>query len=83
MIGIHPVHRRLAELHLLAEKKNGYDRLTPAELTELYICLRVNAELVRRLDELKNLAFVAHCAGDHEWEQDICRQIDALEVTML
>jgi len=52
-------------------------------LTELYICLRVNAELVRRLDELKNLAFVAHCAGDHEWEQDICRQIDALEVTML
>lgn len=83
MIGIHPVHRRIAELTIIAEQKKGFDRLTPAELTELYICLRVNAELVRRLDELKNLAFVAHCAGDHEWEQDICRQIDALEVTML
>jgi len=83
MIGIHPVHRRLAELTIIAEQKKGFDRLSAAELTELYMCLRLNAKLVRRLDELKNLAFVAHCAGDHEWEQDICRQIDALEVTML
>jgi len=83
MIGIHPVHRRLAEIQFIAEKRGGYQALTPAEITELTHCLIVNAELVRRLDELKNLAFVAHCAGDHAWEQEICQRIDALEVTML
>lgn len=79
MIGIHPVHRRLAELHFIGEKR----KWTYAEVLELHHCLQVNANLVRRLDELKQLAFVAHCAGDMEWEQEICRKIDELEVKMI
>jgi len=55
--------------------------------------LRQNMLLVQKLDELKQLAFVAHelkqlafvahCSGDFEWEQEICRKIDELEVNML
>ena len=83
MIGIHPIHRRLAELQLIAERRGGYDHLTIREQMDLHHCLQINANLVRRLDELKQLAFVAHCAGDMEWEQEICRQIDEMEAKML
>ena len=83
MIGIHPIHRRLAELQLKAERLGGYFQLSLMEQTELHHCLKVNAALVQRLDELKQLAFVAHCSGDLEWEQEICRQIDELEAKMM
>ena len=83
MLAIHVMHRRLTELTEKAERLGGYERLTPAEILEIFHCLHVNARIVRRLDELKNLAFIAHLAGDFEWEQDLCRQIDELEVKML
>jgi len=83
MIGIHPVHRRLAELQLKAERLGGYFRLSPLEQTELHHCLRANAELVQKLDGLKQLAFHAHEMGDMEWQQEICRKIDELEAKMI
>lgn len=83
MIGIHPVHRRLAELQLIAERRGGYDQLTVREQMDLHHCLQFNAKLVRRLDELKQLSFIAYQAGDLEWEQEICRQIDELEAKMM
>lgn len=75
MIAIHPVHRRMAELALIGKRR----RLTYFEQLELYQCIEVNANLVRQLDELKQLAFVAHTSGDMEWQQDLCRQIDEIE----
>lgn len=83
MIGIHVVHRRLAEIYLKAQKLGSYDRLSNEEQMDLYHCLRINADLVRKLDELKNMAFIAHQAGDMEWEQDICQQIDELEAKLI
>jgi hypothetical protein len=83
MIAIHVCHRRLAELQLIAERRGGYDRLTIREQMDLHHCLQVNAKLVRRLDDLKQLSFIAHQAGDLEWEQEICRQIDELEAKMM
>lgn len=83
MIGIHPIHRRLAELQEKAERMGGYDRLTDREWQDVKHCLQINAKLVRRLDELKNLAYIAHATGDYAWEQDICRQIDELEVKLI
>jgi hypothetical protein len=83
MIAIHPVHRRLAELQEKADRLGGYDRLSPLEQMDLHHCLRVNAKLVRRLDELKNLAFIAHATGDFAWEQELCRQIDELEAKLI
>jgi hypothetical protein len=83
MLAIHPVHRRLTELTMKANRLGGYDRLPRSEQTEFFHCLQVNAYLVQRLDGLKNLAFHAHEMGDMEWEQDICRKIDELEVKCL
>lgn len=83
MIAIHPVHRRLAELTLKAERLGGYFHLSPLEQTELHHCLRANATLVQKLDGLKQLAFHAHEMGDMEWQQEICRKIDELETTMI
>jgi len=50
---------------------------------ELHHCLQVNAKLVRRLDELKNLAYIAHISGDMEWEQEVCQRIDELEAGLV
>lgn len=81
VVGIHPVHRRMAELF---EKVSvgGYAGLSVKDQQDLHHCMVVNSKLVRKLDELKNLAFVAHCSGDLEWEQDIQRQIETIEVTL-
>jgi hypothetical protein len=66
-----------------ARRLGGYARLSWAEQVEIIQCLEVNGNLVQKLDGLKNLAFIAHTAGDYEWEQDICRKIDELEVKCL
>lgn len=79
MIAIHPVHRRLAELHLIATKRSW----TQAEIVEVHQCMMANAALVIRLDELKQLAFAAQIGGDMDWVQEICRQIDELEAKMI
>ena len=83
MIVIHSIHRRLAELTEKAEQLGGYSQLTVREQMELHHCLQVNAKLVRRLDELKNLAYIAHISGDMDWVQEICQKIDELEVNMI
>lgn len=83
MIGIHIVHRRLAEIHEKSVKLGGYHRLTDLEQRDLEHCMIVNAKLVQRMDELKDLSFVAHQAGDVKWQHEICAKIDELEAKML
>ncbi|NTZ20902.1 hypothetical protein EXW96_26305 [Paenibacillus sp. JMULE4] len=83
MIAIHPIHRRLAELQMKAERLGGWGKLPKSEQQEISYCLTVNAKLVYELDALKSLAFHAHEMGDLEWEQDLCRKIDELEVKMI
>jgi hypothetical protein len=83
MIGIHPIHRRLAEIIHMSMDNEGAVTLGMAELTLIVRLLRQNLALVQRLDELKQLAFVAHLADDSVWEQDICKRIDELEVSMV
>ncbi|MCL6457307.1 MAG: hypothetical protein K6T85_04810 [Gorillibacterium sp.] len=83
MIGIHPVHRRLAELAHKAKTLGGYHLLPRQEKLELEHCLTVNLDLVRRLDSLKSLAFIAYDCGDMSWHQEICSEIEAAETTML
>lgn len=83
MIVIHPVHRRLAEIQDKVQKLGGYRYLSAGEQLEIHHCLRENLTLVRKIDELKNLAFVAHCAGDMEWEQEICAELDDMEARLI
>ncbi|WP_010271412.1 DUF7667 family protein [Paenibacillus senegalensis] len=78
MIGIHPVHRKLAEIAYMSTDKHGNLIIGWTELQLIMPLLRRNLELVRRLDELKELAFTVQCAGQDEWVQDICKQIEEL-----
>ncbi|MCU6709110.1 hypothetical protein M6D81_10345 [Paenibacillus sp. J5C_2022] len=83
MIGIHPVHRRLAELTNKARKLGSYSALSPVERQELEHCLKVNYDLVFNLDSLKAVAFVAYESGDLEWQRELCERIDKLEAKLL
>ncbi|WP_127483945.1 DUF7667 family protein [Paenibacillus ehimensis] len=76
---VHPVHRRMAELTLEAQRGGGFLTLSGREQQELLHCLTVNLDFIARLDSLKALAFHAHQMGDMDWQQDICAKIDELE----
>jgi len=82
MIAIHPIHRKMAEIIHMSMDRNGNIAISPVELTLLLPLLRQNLELVRRIDELKELSFQAYLVGDTEWQHEICRQLDALEAKM-
>ncbi|GIP10448.1 hypothetical protein J1TS5_26180 [Paenibacillus macerans] len=41
--------------------------------------LKQNLMMIRRLDELKSLSYIAYMAKEHEWHHDICARIEALE----
>lgn len=79
MISVHPVHHRLAELTVKAERIGSFDKLPVEEQTELFQCLKANTELIRRHEGLKQLSFIAWQTNDTEWHFDICRQLDELE----
>ncbi|MEK4449906.1 DUF7667 family protein [Paenibacillus sp. FSL L8-0506] len=78
MIGIHPIHRRLAALTF----KSDIQPLSESEQIELFQCLKVNAQIVYQLDKYKTLSFFAHEVGDMNWQMDLCAKIEAIENRM-
>ena len=79
VIGVAAIHRRLAELQLKATRLGGWHKLDPLDQTDLHHCLRHNASMIQRLDELKQLSYIAYSVGDIEWHHDICVQIEKAE----
>lgn len=82
MIGIHPIHRRLAELTLKAKQRGGYHQLPASDQSDLYHCLQVNLDLVLKLDLLKELSVAVYQLGDTDWQHELCKQIDEIEAKM-
>lgn len=82
IIGIHPIHRKLAELTYLNMDIKGNLVIGPAELRGILQLLRQNLEFIQTLDGLKALSFHAYELGDMDWQQDICKQIEELESVM-
>lgn len=78
MVMIHPVHRRLAELHHDCKSRLW----TLKEAQEIRQCMQVSADLVRDLDWLKQLSQHAYEMGDTDWQHGICAQIDELTAKM-
>lgn len=79
MIGIHPIHRRMAELHLINKKR----KLTDKEMTEMSQCIVANCNLVFKLDQLKQLSFAVYLLGETDWQMEICAQIEKVEAKMI
>lgn len=77
-IGIHPIHRRMAELHL-AQKRRQW---TDLEMLEMIHCMQANADLVQRLDGLKQLSLHAYEMDDIDWQHDICSRIEKLQSSL-
>ncbi|MFD3268530.1 hypothetical protein ACE3MS_00030 [Paenibacillus dendritiformis] len=76
--GIHPIHRRMAELHSIQCKRPW----TATERKELIHCMQANFDLVQKLDGLKQLSLHAYEMGDTEWEQELRERIDKLTQPM-
>ncbi|WP_244965969.1 DUF7667 family protein [Paenibacillus alvei] len=56
--------------------------MTTAEMMELIHCMRINANLVQRLDSLKQLSQHAYEMNDTDWQHEICGQIEKLQASM-
>ncbi|BFH14543.1 hypothetical protein J6TS7_44500 [Paenibacillus dendritiformis] len=77
-IGIHPIHRRMAELHSIQQTRPW----TAAERKELIHCMQANFDLIQQLESLKQLSLHAYEMGDTEWQHDICSRIEKLQASM-
>lgn len=62
--------------------QNGNLIIGNIELQMILKLLRLNHDLVYRLDGLKEIAFHAHQMGDMDWQMDICKQIEELEAQL-
>lgn len=81
-IGIHPVHRRLAEIAIKAKKSGGTFSLTPSDWMDLIHCLQVNATLVQKVDGYKEAAYAAQCNDQMDLVQHFVELLDGLEMEL-
>lgn len=81
IVAIHDTHRKMAQITMMSTDKCGAVIIGIPELRLLIPLLRQNLELVRKFDELRNLGLIAYESGDHEWVQDIEKQIAELSLT--
>lgn len=79
VVGIHPLHRKLAQIWEMNTDIKGNTTIGAVQMREIIPLLKQNYELVRQLDELKQLSFLAYEMGDHEWLMDITAKIEVLE----
>ena len=70
-----PYHSKLAELWV-KYLKTGF--FTKNEVSQFKESLNAHMHWVSKLNRLENLADAAAAAGDHEWENEIGREMDKL-----
>lgn len=78
MIDIPKVNRDLARITYMSIDKDGRLVIGEPELRLLAPLLFQNLHLVRRFDELQGLSHIALAAGDLEWTNEICAQMERL-----
>lgn len=74
-IMVHPVHRRMAEL--LSKMQAG--TLSIFEASEMMHCLRVNADLVHKIDGYKEAAYAGQVIGNMDLVQHFAAKLDEME----
>lgn len=79
MIGIHPIHRKMALVTYMSMNQNGEMNLDTVAVEMLKPLLKQNLRMIQRLDELKSLSYIAYTLNDFDWQHDICRSIEDLE----
>jgi hypothetical protein len=79
VVGIHPLHRKLAQVWEMSTDVKGNTTIGAVQMQQIIPLLKRNYELIRQLDELKELSFVAYSMGDHDWLMAISERIEVLE----
>lgn len=79
MIGIHPIHRKMALVTYMSMNQDGQINLDDIAVKLLQPLLKQNLRMIQRLDELKSLSYIAYTLGDIDWQHEICQRIEALE----
>ncbi|CAH1215261.1 hypothetical protein PAECIP111891_04241 [Paenibacillus allorhizoplanae] len=82
MIGIHDIHRKLAVIVQMNTDEEGILHMDSVTIMQIIPLLKKNFELVWKHDGLKNLALEAQVLGDMRWVQEVCEQIEELELQM-
>ena len=82
MIGIHPIHRKMALVTYMSMDQNGQINLDDIAVKLLQPLLKQNLRMIQRLDELKSLSYIAYQLNDFDWQHDICQRIEALEADL-
>ncbi|MCM3208529.1 DUF7667 family protein [Paenibacillus illinoisensis] len=83
-ITIHPTQRKLAGIAFMHEdKKTGRINVEDIPVPLIEESFRANLELVRAVDELKNLSLLVYETGDMEWLHRICKSLEDLNCEKL
>ncbi|MGO4496469.1 hypothetical protein AB4114_11285 [Paenibacillus sp. 2RAB27] len=82
MLAIHSIHRELANWALQNLPKEA-KCIGEIEIKLLFGLLRKNMMMIANLDLLKEATLIAHELGDFEWEQELCMEIEKLEIQMM
>ena len=73
---IYPFHLRMAELFLKGQK----EILTKKEIKEMFKCQQSNVDICLRTIHLYEQSYIAAEMNDREWNLEVCRKIQELEM---
>ncbi|ARF67256.1 hypothetical protein B7C51_04610 [Paenibacillus larvae subsp. pulvifaciens] len=80
----HPVHQRLAQLYFkYGNFTQIYENASVEEFRNLEESLKLNAHMVRKLNELNSLSLIAYQINDMNWLHEICGKIEKLKESFL
>jgi hypothetical protein len=69
-----PAHERLAELYEISRSRF----LTDKEDDEMWMCMKVNFNVMREIGFIKSESLVARTFDNTDWQHDICARIEAV-----
>lgn len=83
MIGIHPVHRKLAIIAYMNSNVKGEIVLDKAAIKLLKPLLMENLQLIQQHDGYKEAAYMAQVNGHMDLVQHFCERLDEMEAEMI
>ncbi|MEK5469290.1 hypothetical protein MKY64_30260 [Paenibacillus sp. FSL R7-0210] len=73
-LAVLPAHERLAELYEISRSRF----LTDKEDDEMWLCMKINFNVMRELGFIKSESQMAYEIENTEWQHAICARIEAI-----
>lgn len=78
-LAVLPAHERLAELYMISRSRF----LSDEEDDEMWMCLKMNAAIMREIGFIQSESNMAHTLDDVEWQHKIRERIEAISKKFL